>query len=99
MRRVLCLDHRSSQATSDHQESNSYAKAKSLCSSSSLDPPTLQRNGRVWKAQVGKALPSYYDHSRVRGFPTWQLHGWLTFENCSLVHFCWLVMIQLGMNN
>lgn len=52
---------------------------------------TVDRCGRL---QAGEALPLYYSDSRVRSFLTLQLHDWLTFENCSLVHFYWLVMYE-----
>ena len=45
---------------------------------------SLQWTERSW---AGKTLPIYYSFSRGRGFPTWQLHDWLTFEKLQLGTF------------
>jgi hypothetical protein len=44
--------------------------------------------------QTGETLSFYHSYSRLRGFPTWELHDLLTFKNSSLVHFSWLVIIS-----
>lgn len=69
---------RSPHITKDEQESNVYAKVKSIYSSLSLD---LSSTVEVMEgAEVVQALPIYHGCcSRVKDVPTEQFCDWLTF--------------------